>query len=179
MKLGLQMTYFTYPGGAERLGETFGRIVRDAESAGFYSAWVMDHFFQIGGWGPPEREMLEAYSALSYAAALTSRIKLGAMVTGVTYRYPGILVKTATTLDVLSGGRSYFGIGAAWNEKEHAGLGRALPAPQRALRAARRDAAGGPPDVERRRRARSRASICILPAPSTRPTRCSARTRPS
>jgi len=127
MKLGLQMTYFTYPGGVERLGEIFGRIVRDAESADLYSAWVMDHFFQIGGWGPPEREMVEAYSALSYAAALTSRIKLGAMVTGVTYRYPGILVKTATALDVLSGGRSYFGIGAAWNEKEHAGLGVPFP----------------------------------------------------
>jgi F420-dependent oxidoreductase-like protein len=127
MKLGLQIPYFTYPGGVERLGETFGRIVRDAESAGFYSAWVMDHFFQIGGWGPPEREMVEAYSALSYAAALTSRIKLGAMVTGVTYRYPGILIKTATALDVLSGGRSYFGIGAAWNEREHAGLGVPFP----------------------------------------------------
>src|SRR3984893_2026620 len=127
MKLGLQMTYFTYPGGPARLGETFGRIVRDAENAGFYSAWVMDHFFQIGGWGPPEREMLEAYSALSYAAALTSRIKLGAMVTGVTYRYPGILVKTATTLDVLSHGRAYLGIGAAWNEEEHRGLGIPFP----------------------------------------------------
>ncbi len=127
MKLGLQMTYFTYPGGPERLGETFGRIVRGVEDAGLYSVWVMDHFFQIGGWGPPEREMLEAYSALSYAAALTTRVKLGAMVTGVTYRYPGILVKTATTLDVLSGGRSYFGIGAAWNEGEHRGLGVPFP----------------------------------------------------
>jgi F420-dependent oxidoreductase-like protein len=127
VKIGLQMTYFTYPGGPARLGETFGRIVRDAENAGLDSVWVMDHFFQIGGWGPPEREMLEAYSTLSYAAALTSRIKLGAMVTGVTYRYPGILVKTATTLDVLSGGRSYFGIGAAWNEKEHLGLGVPFP----------------------------------------------------
>ncbi|MEO8287526.1 MAG: TIGR03560 family F420-dependent LLM class oxidoreductase [Chloroflexota bacterium] len=127
MKLGLQMTYFTYPGGAPDLGQTFGRIVRNAEEAGFYSAWVMDHFFQIGSWGPPEREMLEAYSALSYAAALTSRIKLGAMVAGVTYRYPGILIKTATTLDVLSGGRSYFGIGAAWNESEHIGLGVPYP----------------------------------------------------
>src|SRR4051812_5093162 len=97
MKLGLQITYFTYPGGPAKLGETFGRIVRDAERAGFDSAWVMDHFFQIGSWGPQEADMLEAYSALSYAAALTERIKLGAMVTGVTYRYPGILVKTATT----------------------------------------------------------------------------------
>jgi F420-dependent oxidoreductase-like protein len=121
------MTYFTYPGGTPQLGETFGRIVHDAESAGLYSAWVMDHFFQLGGWGPPEREMVEAYSALSYAAALTSRIKLGTLVTGVTYRYPAILVKTATALDVLSGGRSYFGIGAAWNEQEHVGLGVPFP----------------------------------------------------
>ena len=71
--------------------------------------------------------MLEAYSALSYAAALTKRIKLGTLVVGVTYRYPGILVKTATTLDVLSGGRSYFGVGAAWNEQEHRGLGVPFP----------------------------------------------------
>src|SRR5438552_12657187 len=127
MKIGLQITYFTYPGGPASLGETFGRIVRDAEDAGFYSAWVMDHFFQIGGWGPKELEMLEAYSALSYAAALTNKIKLGVMVTGVTYRYPGILVKTATTLDVLSGGRSYFGIGAAWEEREHRALGVPFP----------------------------------------------------
>src|SRR5690348_18258007 len=127
MKIGLQIPYYTYRGGPAAIAETFGRIVREAEAAGFDSVWVMDHFFQIGGWGPPEREMLEAYSALSYAAALTTRIKLGAMVTGVTYRYPGILIKTATTLDVLSGGRSYFGIGAAWNEKEHAGLGVPFP----------------------------------------------------
>src|ERR687884_1140244 len=123
MKLGLQIPYYTYPGGAARLGETFGRIVREAEAAGFYSVWVMDHFFQIGGWGPRQLEMLESYSALSYAAALTSKIKLGALVTGVTYRHPGILVKTVTALDVLSGGRAYLGIGAAWYEREHLGLG--------------------------------------------------------
>jgi F420-dependent oxidoreductase-like protein len=127
MKLGLQMTYFTYPGGPEALSSTFGRIVQAAEAAGFDSLWVMDHFFQIGSWGPPEREMLEAYSALSYAAALTNRVKLGALVTGVTYRHPGILIKTATALDVLSGGRSYFGIGAAWAENEHQGLGVPFP----------------------------------------------------
>jgi len=127
MKLGLQMPYYTYPGGPEQLGPTFGRIVRDADAAGFYSAWVMDHFFQIGGWGSKSREMLEAYSALSYAAALTNRIRLGALVSGVTYRHPGILVKTATALDVLSGGRSYFGIGAAWDDEEHAGLGVPFP----------------------------------------------------
>src|SRR5438270_7364312 len=122
MKLGLQIPYFTYPGGPTNIGKTFARIVKEAEEAGFYSVWVMDHFFQIGGWGPKELEMLECYSALSYAAALTDRVKLGALVTGVTYRYPGILIKTATTLDVLSGGRSYFGIGAAWNDEEHQAL---------------------------------------------------------
>lgn len=127
MKLGLQITYFTYPGGPEKLGEDFKRIVQEAEAAGFHSVWVMDHFFQIPSWGTPDREMLEAYSALSYAAAVTNRVKLGALVTGITYRRPGVLVKTATTLDVLSGGRSYFGIGAAWFDDEHIGLGIPYP----------------------------------------------------
>src|SRR5215212_4003913 len=127
MKIGLQIPYYTYPGGTASLSDTFGRIVRDAEEAGFYSVWVMDHFFQIGGWGSKEREMLEAYTTLAYGAALTSKIKLGALVTGVTYRHPGILIKTATTLDVLSKGRSYLGIGAAWNKGEHEGLGVPFP----------------------------------------------------
>jgi F420-dependent oxidoreductase-like protein len=127
MKIGLQIPYFTYPGGPAAIPDTFGRIVRDAEEAGLYSVWVMDHFFQIGSWGPKERDMLEGYTALAYAAALTRRVKLGTLVTGVTYRHPGILVKTATTLDVLSGGRSYLGIGAAWNEGEHRGLGVPFP----------------------------------------------------
>jgi F420-dependent oxidoreductase-like protein len=127
MKIGLQIPYYTYPGGPAAIAATFGRIVREAEAAGFDSVWVMDHFFQIGGWGPPEREMLEAYSALAYAAALTQRVTLGALVTGVTYRPPGVLIKTVTTLDVLSGGRAYLGIGAAWNEGEHRGLGVPFP----------------------------------------------------
>jgi F420-dependent oxidoreductase-like protein len=127
VKIGLQIPYYTYPGGTARLGETFGRIVIDAEAAGFDSVWVMDHFFQLSGWGPREREMLEGYSALNYAAALTNHVMLGTLVTGVTYRYPGILVKTATALDVLSGGRSYFGVGAAWYEREHLGLGVPFP----------------------------------------------------
>src|SRR5438132_12270895 len=113
MKIGLQIPYFTYPGGPEKLGETFGRIVRDAEAAGLYSAWVMDHFFQIGSWGPKTIEMLESYTTLSFAAALTSKIKLGALVTGITYLHPGILIKTATTLDVYSDRRAYLGHGAA------------------------------------------------------------------
>jgi F420-dependent oxidoreductase-like protein len=127
MKLGLQVRVFTFPQGQEQLGDMFGLIVQRAERAGLYSLWVMDHFFQIDIAGPPEMEMLEGWSTLAYAAGLTNRIKLGTMVTGITYRYPGILVKTATTLDVLSHGRAYFGVGAAWNEEEHAGLGIPFP----------------------------------------------------
>ncbi|HVB61999.1 MAG TPA: LLM class F420-dependent oxidoreductase, partial [Ktedonobacteraceae bacterium] len=127
MHLGLQVPSFTWPNGQSQLGETFGQIAERADQAGLYSMWVMDHFFQIRNVGPAENEMLEGWSALAYAAGRTKRIKLGTMVTGVTYRYPGLLVKTATTLDVLSGGRAYFGIGAAWNEEEHNGLGVPFP----------------------------------------------------
>jgi F420-dependent oxidoreductase-like protein len=127
MRLGLQINYFKWPGGDEAIGPTFTEIVQRAEAAGFSSAWVMDHFYQIGFIGPPEDPMLEAYTALSYAAGVTSRIKLGAMITGVTYRYPGVLVKEVTTLDVLSGGRAYLGIGAAWNEREHHDMGAPFP----------------------------------------------------
>ncbi|HAH00496.1 MAG TPA: LLM class F420-dependent oxidoreductase, partial [Ktedonobacter sp.] len=127
MRLGLQVPSFTWPNGQSQLGQTFGEIAERADKAGLYSLWVMDHFFQIRNVGPPENEMLEGWSALAFAAGKTSRIKLGTMVTGVTYRYPGILAKTATTLDVLSGGRAYLGIGAAWNEDEHKGLGVPFP----------------------------------------------------
>jgi F420-dependent oxidoreductase-like protein len=127
MRVGLQVPNFTWPNGVDELGDTFGLIAERAERAGIYSLWVMDHFFQIRGVGPAEHEMLEGWSALAFAAGRTNRIKLGTMVTGVTYRHPGILVKTATTLDVLSHGRAYFGIGAAWNEQEHQGLGVPFP----------------------------------------------------
>ena len=109
------------------IGPTFARIARDADQVGLSSLWVMDHFFQIGVNGPPEHEMLEGYAALAFAAGVTERITLGTLVTGVTYRHPGILVKTVTTLDVLSGGRAWLGIGAAWNEWEHRGLGVPYP----------------------------------------------------
>jgi F420-dependent oxidoreductase-like protein len=127
MRLGLQVPSFTWPQGQDQLGDMFGLIAERAERAGLYSLWVMDHFFQIGMVGPAENEMLEGWSALAFAAGRTNHIKLGTMVTGVTYRYPGLLVKTATTLDVLSHGRAYFGIGAAWNEEEHKGLGVPFP----------------------------------------------------
>jgi F420-dependent oxidoreductase-like protein len=127
MRVGLQVNNFTWPTGQARIGEEFGAIAERAEKAGFYSLWVMDHFYQIGTLGPAEHEMLEAYTTLGFAAGRTSRIKLGSLVTGVTYRYPGLLIKTVTTLDVLSGGRAYFGIGAAWNGEEHEGLGVPFP----------------------------------------------------
>lgn len=127
MRIGLQIPNFTWSGGAPALGKTLTNIVTTADSMGFASIWVMDHFFQIGAVGPVENDMLEGYSALSYIAALTQKARLGTMVTGVVYRYPGILVKTVTTLDVLSGGRAYLGIGAAWNERESKGLGVPFP----------------------------------------------------
>ncbi|MDP9341561.1 MAG: LLM class F420-dependent oxidoreductase [Actinomycetota bacterium] len=127
MRLGLQIPSFTWPGGPEQIGPTLVRIARAADDAGYDSIWVMDHFFQIGGVGPVEEPMLEGYSALSFIAGHTSRARLGTLVTGVTYRHPGVLAKTVTTLDVLSGGRAWLGIGAAWFEREHRALGVPFP----------------------------------------------------
>lgn len=127
MQLGLQVPSFSWPGAPGATGGTLARIATSAEQAGMASFWVMDHFFQISMVGQPEEDMLESWSTLAFAAGVTERIKLGSMVTGVTYRHPGLLIKTATTLDVLSGGRAYLGIGAAWNEQEHHGLGVPFP----------------------------------------------------
>jgi F420-dependent oxidoreductase-like protein len=127
MKTGIQVSRFNYPGGTEAIGPTFADIARRSDAAGFSSLWVMDHFFQIEMVGPAEDPMLEGYSALSFAAGVTENLKLGTLVTGVTYRFPGLLAKTVTTLDVLSGGRAYLGIGAAWYDREHAGLGVPYP----------------------------------------------------
>ena len=127
MKIGLQIPDFSWPGGPARLGTDLATVGRAADDAGFEFIAVMDHFFQIGVIGPPEREMLEAYTTLGYLAACTSRAKLITLVTGVVYRYPGILAKIVTTLDVLSGGRAWLGIGAAWNEEESRALGIPFP----------------------------------------------------
>jgi F420-dependent oxidoreductase-like protein len=127
MKIGLQVPSFTWPEGAAGIGPRLAQIARAADDAGFSSLWVMDHYFQIPNVGPAENDMLEGYAALSFCAAVTRKIRLGTMATGVTYRHPGLLVKTATTLDVLSGGRAYLGIGAAWYEREHTGLGVTFP----------------------------------------------------
>lgn len=138
MRLGLQLPSFSWPGGLAAIRPRLAEIARTAESAGFSSLWVMDHFFQLPahtGWGGPDEPMLEAYTTLGYLAAVTNRIRLGAMVTGVVYRQPALLIKAVTTLDVLSGGRAYLGIGAAWYEREAVGLG--LPFPPRSERFAR------------------------------------------
>ena len=127
MKLGLQINAFTWPGGAAAIGPTLGRIVETADEVGFDSIWVMDHFFQIRGGGPPEAPMLEGMTALGFMAAHSKRARLGLMVGGIHYRNPGLWIKATTTLDVLSEGRAWFGIGAAWNEEESRGLGFPFP----------------------------------------------------
>jgi F420-dependent oxidoreductase-like protein len=132
MKLGLTCPSFTWPGGDAVIAERFAASARGADEAGLHSFWVMDHFWQIQNNGPAEDAMLEGYSALTYAAAVTSKVTLGTLVTGAMYRDPGFLVKQATTLDVLSEGRAVLGIGAGWNEAEARGLG--LPFPPTAER---------------------------------------------
>jgi F420-dependent oxidoreductase-like protein len=127
MKFGLQISNFTWPGGAAAIGPTLGRITRTADDVGFDSIWVMDHFFQIRGGGPPEAPMLEGMTALGFMAANSEKARLGLMVGGIHYRTPGLWIKATTTLDVLSGGRAWFGIGAAWNEEESAALGFPMP----------------------------------------------------
>ena len=138
MRLGLQLPSFSYPGGAPELRPRLTEIAQAAESAGLESLWVMDHLFQLPeetGWGGPEEPMLEAYSTLGFLAGVTSRLRLGALVGCAMFRSPGLLVKTATTVDVLSGGRLTFGIGAGWYQREAIGLG--IPFPDRRERFAR------------------------------------------
>src|SRR2546428_213239 len=136
MKLGLDIADFTWPAGPAKLGSAIADIARTADQAGFDSIWVMDHFWQIRMNGPEHHEMLEGYSALSFVAGLTSRAKLGTMVTGAVYHHPGILAKTVTTLDVLSGGRAWLGIGGGGEKKtlrlvaQYADACNLLPSPE-------------------------------------------------
>lgn len=127
MKLGLQISSFTWDGGDAAIGATLADVVRTADDVGFDSIWVMDHFLQIGSVGRPDEPMLEGMTALGYMAGLTRRARLGLMVGGIHYRQAGLWIKAATTLDVLSGGRAYFGIGAAWNEQESRAWGFPMP----------------------------------------------------
>jgi F420-dependent oxidoreductase-like protein len=127
VKIGLQIPDFTTPAGPGHLGADLATVARTADEGGFEFLAVMDHFFQIRAVGASEQEMLEAYTTLGYLAACTSRAKLLTLVTGTVYRHPGILGKIVTTLDVLSGGRAWLGIGAAWNDEESRGLGIPFP----------------------------------------------------
>jgi F420-dependent oxidoreductase-like protein len=127
MHIGLQVPDFNWPGGPATLGADLAAVARTADEAGFEFISVMDHFFQIPVAGPVENDMLEAYTTLGFLAACTSRAKLLTLVTGAIYRHPGVLAKIVTTLDVLSAGRAWLGIGAAWNEEESKGLGIPFP----------------------------------------------------
>ncbi len=134
MHIGLQIPSFKYPGGTPAIRPKLKEIVTTAEEAGFYSLWVMDHYYQIKGlFGEAYTDpMLEAYTTLGYLAGLTEKAYLGVLVTGVIYRHPSVLMKMVNTLDILAGGRTYFGIGAAWYEDEAKGYG--IPYPSTATR---------------------------------------------
>ncbi len=134
MKIGLQIPSFKYPGGTAAIRPKLKEIVTTAEDAGFYSLWLMDHFYQIKGlFGEAYTDpMMESYTTLGYIAGLTEKAYLGTLVTGVIYRHPSVLMKIINTLDILSGGRAYLGIGAAWYEDEAIGYG--IPYPSTAER---------------------------------------------
>ena len=126
--IGLQIPYFTYQDvPPAQLFERIAAQAVSAERSGFDTVFVMDHFYQLPMMGPPELEMFESYTLLAALAARTERIRLGTLVTGVTYRHPGLLAKIVATLDVLSGGRAQLGIGAGWYEREHRALGVPFP----------------------------------------------------
>lgn len=130
MKVGLQIVEFDWAGSPGNIAKKLAEIAGAVDEAGFSSLWTMDHLFQIESEvfdSSAEDPMLESYTTLGYLASVTSRVRIGAMVTGVIYRNPGYLIKKVTTLDVLSGGRANFGIGAAWNERESRGLGYEFP----------------------------------------------------
>lgn len=127
MQVGIHFVNFDLPGGAEALAPTLSATARAAEDGGCSMFTLMDHWFQMEEFANATDPMLEGYTSLGYLAGLTGRIKLSLLVTGATYRHPGLLAKIISTLDVLSGGRAQLGIGAAWYEREHKGLGVAFP----------------------------------------------------
>lgn len=129
MHIGLQIPSFKYPGGTAAIRPKLKEIVTTAEEAGFHSLWVMDHYYQIEGlFGEAYTDpMLESYTTLGYIAGLTEKAYLGTLVTGVIYRHPSVLLKMVNTLDILTGGRAYLGLGAAWYENEAKGFGIPYP----------------------------------------------------
>jgi F420-dependent oxidoreductase-like protein len=127
VKLGIHFGHFDLPGDTPALAGTVADVARTAEEGGCAIFTLMDHWFQMDRVAPAQEPMLEGYTTLGFLAAHTHQIKLGLLVTGVTYRHPGLLAKIVTTLDVLSSGRAQLGIGAAWYEREHRGLGVPFP----------------------------------------------------
>jgi F420-dependent oxidoreductase-like protein len=127
MKIGLQIPRFDWPGGPADIAPQLAQIARTADEAGFSSLWVMDHLLQISSIGKVDEPMLESYTTLAFLAGQTQRIELGTMVTAAGYRSPGLLIKQVSTLDVVSGGRAWLGIGAGWYEREARGLGLNFP----------------------------------------------------
>jgi len=127
MRISLNVTDFSWPGGPSRLAPELERIVHVADDGGLDTVWLSDHLIQAAPGSTPDSEMLEAYTALGYLAGRTRRVRLGTMVTAVTYRPPAVLIKAVTTLDVLSGGRAWLGIGAGYQEDEARALGLRLP----------------------------------------------------
>jgi F420-dependent oxidoreductase-like protein len=128
MRAGIHLWNYTTAEGESSIAHTVADTATTAEAGGFSQFTVMDHWFQMEAAGDPAEPMLEAFTTLGFVAGQTSTMRLGPLVTGVTYRHPGLLAKTATTLDVLSSGRSVLGLGAAWYEREHHGLGVPYPA---------------------------------------------------
>jgi len=127
MRIGVHLVKFDFDGGPSAIGPTVAAVGAAAEEAGLDNLSLMDHYLQLGFMGPPDGQMLEGYTTLGFLAAHTSTVDLQLMVTGVTYRHPGLLAKIVTTLDVLSGGRAVLGLGAAWYEQEHLALGVPFP----------------------------------------------------
>jgi len=127
MDLDLHVSRFDWAGGDDRIGSGIADLAQRAEAIGVRTLSFMDHFFQMDWMAPAEDPMLEGYTALAFVAGRTERLRFRTLVTGVTYRHPGLLAKTVTTLDVVSGGRAELGIGAAWYDREHRGLGVPFP----------------------------------------------------
>ena len=127
MRFGFQFSSFDWPGGPAEIGARLGESARIFDEAGADTLFLMDHFFHLEGMAPVDAPILEGYTGLAFLAGHTARTRLGLLVTGITYRHPGVLAKTVSSLDVVSGGRATLGIGAAWYEREHAGLGIPFP----------------------------------------------------
>ncbi|MGH2725865.1 MAG: LLM class flavin-dependent oxidoreductase, partial [Actinomycetota bacterium] len=126
-RIGLQIPNFTFDAPNDAMFDKVAELAVAAEETGFDSVWMMDHFYQLPPLGGPDRPMLEAYTLLGAIGARTSRVRLGALVGGVTYRNPALVAKEATTLDVITKGRAILGLGAAWYDVEHDGLGFDFP----------------------------------------------------